>query len=281
MLSYVIFNAELDCVTKLREYTLLIVTPRDRSVSFTRSARDNTLHPDSSPTLTSVNPTPREIRKAKRRARKVDAREWHGHRIVSEGDLTGYFGAQDPAALKRAKQRRRARHAVVIVTLLALLAGIVFFAYKVVKGEASIPGWEHREPTTTSTCSTDIRSVLDTSEVTVNVYNATNRPGLAGKTADTLKKRGFQIGTVGNARLGSQSTQVMVVTGEQGFDAAYTVQTHFNGVEVITDGRDTDHVDVVVGYEFKAPRTAKKVTKAAGVLNCLDTPEEEETGQKK
>ncbi|MEU6545725.1 LytR C-terminal domain-containing protein [Streptomyces sp. NPDC046859] len=35
--------------------------------------------------------------------------------------------------------------------------------------------------------------------ITVNVLNATTRSGLAKKTADELKKRGFKIGDVGNA----------------------------------------------------------------------------------
>jgi hypothetical protein len=35
--------------------------------------------------------------------------------------------------------------------------------------------------------------------ITVNVLNATTRGGLAKKTADELKKRGFKIGDVGNA----------------------------------------------------------------------------------
>jgi hypothetical protein len=36
-------------------------------------------------------------------------------------------------------------------------------------------------------------------QITVNVLNATPRSGLAKKTADELKKRGFKIGDVGNA----------------------------------------------------------------------------------
>ncbi|WP_406729759.1 LytR C-terminal domain-containing protein [Streptomyces sp. GD-15H] len=35
--------------------------------------------------------------------------------------------------------------------------------------------------------------------ITVNVLNATTRSGLAKKTADELKKRGFKIGDIGNA----------------------------------------------------------------------------------
>ncbi|MCK1794779.1 LytR C-terminal domain-containing protein [Streptomyces sp. XM4193] len=37
------------------------------------------------------------------------------------------------------------------------------------------------------------------SAITVNVYNATDRTGLAKDTADELKKRGFKIGEVDNA----------------------------------------------------------------------------------
>ncbi|NED06084.1 LytR C-terminal domain-containing protein, partial [Streptomyces sp. SID6648] len=36
-------------------------------------------------------------------------------------------------------------------------------------------------------------------QVTVNVLNATTRSGLAQKTADELKKRGFRVGEVSNA----------------------------------------------------------------------------------
>ena len=36
-------------------------------------------------------------------------------------------------------------------------------------------------------------------QITVNVYNATTRTGLAKDTADELRKRGFKIGDVGNA----------------------------------------------------------------------------------
>ncbi|MFC0582227.1 LytR C-terminal domain-containing protein [Micrococcoides hystricis] len=226
-----------------------------------------------------MNPSPRQIRKAERKARKNDVREWHGHRIVSEEDLTGYFEQVDPADAKRAKNRRRTRHTVVILILLALIAGIVFFAYKVIKGEAVIPGWEHREPTALPACPTDARTVLDPKDVTVHVYNGTNHSGLAGKTADQLKERGFSIGTVGNAKLASQSTHVLIVTGAEGFDAAFTAQKHFNNADVITDGRTDASVDVVLGYEFKAPRSAKKVNKAAGALNCLDAETDEEAEQ--
>ncbi|MGK5499905.1 LytR C-terminal domain-containing protein [Streptomyces sp. URMC 125] len=43
------------------------------------------------------------------------------------------------------------------------------------------------------------RALPKPSAITVNVYNATTRGGLARKTADALEKRGFRIGEVANA----------------------------------------------------------------------------------
>ncbi|MFF7735156.1 LytR C-terminal domain-containing protein [Streptomyces sp. NPDC007984] len=43
------------------------------------------------------------------------------------------------------------------------------------------------------------KSLPEPRTITVNVLNATTRAGLAKKTADELKKRGFKIGDVGNA----------------------------------------------------------------------------------
>ncbi len=45
----------------------------------------------------------------------------------------------------------------------------------------------------------DPHAIPQPATVTVNVYNATAKAGLAGRTAEELKKRGFTIGKVGNA----------------------------------------------------------------------------------
>jgi hypothetical protein len=46
---------------------------------------------------------------------------------------------------------------------------------------------------------TPVKALPEPGRITVNVYNATQRTGLAKDTADQLKKRGFKIGDVGNA----------------------------------------------------------------------------------
>ncbi|MFF4980396.1 LytR C-terminal domain-containing protein [Streptomyces sp. NPDC001046] len=55
------------------------------------------------------------------------------------------------------------------------------------------------EPTTRTSAAPVARAVPEPRTITVNVLNATTRSGLAKKTADELKKRGFKIGDVGNA----------------------------------------------------------------------------------
>ncbi|EPJ36287.1 hypothetical protein STAFG_6653 [Streptomyces afghaniensis 772] len=52
---------------------------------------------------------------------------------------------------------------------------------------------------TKSSPSPSARALPEPRTITVNVLNATTRSGLAKKTADELKKRGFKIGDVGNA----------------------------------------------------------------------------------
>jgi hypothetical protein len=47
--------------------------------------------------------------------------------------------------------------------------------------------------------SASVRALPEPGQITVNVFNATTRSGLAKQTADELKKRGFRIGDVGNA----------------------------------------------------------------------------------
>ncbi|MFJ4816672.1 LytR C-terminal domain-containing protein [Streptomyces sp. NPDC088801] len=53
--------------------------------------------------------------------------------------------------------------------------------------------------TTKASPSPSAKPLPEPRTITVNVLNATTRAGLAKKTADELKKRGFTIGDVGNA----------------------------------------------------------------------------------
>ncbi|WP_263121307.1 LytR C-terminal domain-containing protein [Cellulomonas sp. RIT-PI-Y] len=93
-------------------------------------------------------------------------------------------------------------------------------------------------------------------EITVNVYNGTNRPGLAGETSTSLSGRGFVIGVQGNASdrgySGSQEGTALIQFGAQGAAQAYTVAAQFDSPRLVLDDRQDASVDVVVGTAYNA-----------------------------
>ncbi|GGX93193.1 LytR C-terminal domain-containing protein [Streptomyces hiroshimensis] len=94
------------------------------------------------------------------------------------------------------------------------------------------------------------------SDITVNVYNATPRGGLAKITADELKSRGFKIGKVGNApalydkKVEKIGLLIGAPTAAEG--ALKVIGTQMAGAEVKNDQRTADEeVDLVIGNEYK------------------------------
>lgn len=94
-------------------------------------------------------------------------------------------------------------------------------------------------------------------QITVNVYNATPRSGLAKSTADELKKRGFRIGKVGNAtaEYDKKVPGTAVLLGAPTTQEAGTFRvlgTQVQGFQAKTDTRRTADVDLIIGTAFKA-----------------------------
>lgn len=93
-------------------------------------------------------------------------------------------------------------------------------------------------------------------QITVNVYNATPRSGLAKTTADELKKRGFKIGKVANApasydkKVPGTAVFVGAPTAQEG--AFRVLGTQVQGFQAKTDTRKTADVDLIIGTAFKA-----------------------------
>ncbi|WP_238431560.1 LytR C-terminal domain-containing protein [Streptomyces cavernae] len=111
--------------------------------------------------------------------------------------------------------------------------------------------------------------------ITVNVLNATARTGLAKDTAAELKKRGFRIGTVGNAtkEYDKKVEGPGIVLGGEGAEqgAMPVLATQLAGAELTTDGRTkSTEVDLVLGDGFRA-LTEKAA--AAKALSALANPE--------
>ncbi|MFJ3584367.1 LytR C-terminal domain-containing protein [Streptomyces sp. NPDC090127] len=93
-------------------------------------------------------------------------------------------------------------------------------------------------------------------QITVNVYNATPRSGLAKTTADELKKRGFVIGKIGNAPAAYDKKVPgagMLLGATGAAKGAFPVLgTQLKGATTKTDTRGTADVDLIIGTAFKA-----------------------------
>ncbi|MEV5607186.1 LytR C-terminal domain-containing protein [Streptomyces sp. NPDC052225] len=108
-------------------------------------------------------------------------------------------------------------------------------------------------------------------QITVNVFNATPRSGLAKETADELKKRGFKIGDVGNATKAYDKKVKgtgILLGATKATDAALPVLgTQLAGAEVKADTRDKPtEVDLILGTAFKHLTPKAEADKALTAL---------------
>ncbi|MEV7613248.1 LytR C-terminal domain-containing protein [Streptomyces sp. NPDC089799] len=107
-------------------------------------------------------------------------------------------------------------------------------------------------------------------QITVNVYNATPRAGLAKAVGDELKKRGFVIGKVGNAPadFDKKVPGPGILLGSARTDkAAYSVlATQLAGTTQQTDTRETADIDLILGTGFTALTAKETADKAMAAL---------------
>jgi hypothetical protein len=104
------------------------------------------------------------------------------------------------------------------------------------------------------------------SQVTTNVYNATDRTGLAASTAEELQVRGFLIGTIDNDPLAKTITGVAEIRhGPSGELAAKLMAFYLPGAELVDDGRADATIDTALGaaYTTVAPQSEVDAALAA------------------
>ncbi|MGW6204664.1 LytR C-terminal domain-containing protein [Streptomyces sp. NPDC055089] len=110
-------------------------------------------------------------------------------------------------------------------------------------------------------------------KITVNVYNATPRGGLAKAAADELKKRGFTIGKVGNATAAYDKKVVgtgLLLGAPAAVDGTFPVLgTQLPGAATKTDARKGADIDLIIGTKFKAFSPPQA---AATALTALTKP---------
>ena len=110
-------------------------------------------------------------------------------------------------------------------------------------------------------------------QVTVNVYNATERTGLAAKTAADVRKRGFKVST------GQQRPAASRTSGGRrgplrptGASSSKLVLALVKGAKAVKDSRTDWSVDLVLGAKFTALTPAAEEDAVAHHLHLLTRP---------
>lgn len=203
-------------------------------------------------------------------ARDKDPKDWHGHRIITEDELASPEFTTDA----RLKRRRAIRHGIILTLVVLVLAAAMVMAYLINTRAIVIDALEP-QPTVESSvafneaCPTTEFSYIEPGKMKVNVMNATQISGLAGATATKLRKRGFKVVDVGNARLSPVEVVGAVRSGPDGYAQAMTVQRNIKGLTYVYDAkRPGSTVDVVIGTKYKDLVKEKSVNTKAGKLGC-------------
>ena len=177
------------------------------------------------------------------------------------------------------------RQAVIFGVLLAALALAGLGAAAIFTGSLNLPVFARDFATEASTtaaqdpypCPPAGSMPVPASQITVKVFNATSRVGLAGATSAALAERGFVIGATENFSVTYDGT-ARIIFGTAGVPQAYTLAAHVDGAVLILDPRTDATVDLILGAEFpelKAMDTVKLDPAAPLVAPAGCTPFDE------
>jgi hypothetical protein len=157
------------------------------------------------------------------------------------------------------RHRRNRRTAILFVVLVALLAGAFYYAAQYFN-RPSTPAASSGCPTGEFTARAE-NPPLAAGQVTVNVYNATSRAGLAAATAKDVKARGYVVGQVANDPLKKKvEAPAEVRFGPNGKAGSELVAKLVEGAVPTQDTRADASVDLVIGNGFKALVAAPTTT---------------------
>lgn len=164
---------------------------------------------------------------------------------------------------------RRSLSAITLLVLLGVLGIFLLVGWRTV----TAPGpWGADEPTGAG-CVDGLSKgdLVRTSDVTVSVYNAGTRSGLAGRTQEELLARGFLPGDLGNAPDDIGKVRLVAVLAPNREDPAAMLVARQFGAKVTVRPYDKDlgsGVEVVVGDRFRglapAPRRMRAQADGSG-----------------
>ena len=161
-------------------------------------------------------------------------------------------------------QRVSAGTIVAIVVGMVLLFALGFGASRLLNGRSTSTPDAGPSPTPCTTTTVVPGDKLpQPSAVSVNVYNSTDRVGLARSTATALGQRGFTIGKIANDPLGEViSGTGQVRYGPAGAQSAALLAIYVPKVELVKDDRKGKTVDLALGEAYTALATPAQVTAA-------------------
>lgn len=165
------------------------------------------------------------------------------------------------------RRHRRRRSPVVSIVLVAVgmvvLFGAGFGLSVIIRGASggTDAGGNSTAPVPTATSETSEPCVTVTvvpgaelpnpSQVTTNIYNSTDRAGLAATTAEELQARGFIIGTIDNDPLErAVSAPAEIRHGPAGESAAKLMAYYIPGALLVDDGRADATIDTALGQAY-------------------------------
>ncbi|MEU2389139.1 LytR C-terminal domain-containing protein [Streptomyces sp. NPDC007369] len=188
--------------------------------------------------------------------------------MLTPPGMGGKYRVTGTAYPRLSRPRRRRR---IVFTVLGAVLGLAVLAYgslqliHVFRGDADARGKRGTaagncpsgkpEPGAAAPASAAPAVVLPKpGDITVNVYNATQRAGLAKAVGDELKKRGFTVGQVGNAPadFDKKVPGTGILLGSAKTDkAVYSVLgTQIEGDTLQNDAREGADVDLILGDAF-------------------------------
>jgi len=140
------------------------------------------------------------------------------------------------------------RRVVIVVLTMLVLVSLAALAWETTRDDEPDVAASPRSSCPTPT---PIPDAAAPAQVKVNVYNATDRRGLAAKVATRLERRGFLVGKVDNDPLKRTVTGAAEVRHSTvGTAAARTVTAQVGTVVAVPDRRTDASVDLVLGAAF-------------------------------
>jgi hypothetical protein len=173
----------------------------------------------------------------------------------------------------RRRPRRRIRGPLTLLVLLGLLSTAAWYGWDSV---LNVPP----DPVPTQVYTTPKpkeKQHISVHTVALNVYNAGKISGLADRTADLLRQRGFTVAKVGNSPYDSKVKTVEIRGRHKDAPEVLLVGEHFSGETRRGDERTDTSVDIILGTQYpglvsKAPKAMEVDTQVPVCVTMTPTP---------